>query len=219
MSARLRNALLRVGCQSREDVLLVAARCSRQAFLSCQNVGARSLRELEEWAGVPLRNGRDEPWKDRLHCDEVIAEERAQERRVRLALKADASRVKKTRCSKKMRLRLSDRLRGRLSRAIRGTRKLGSAVHDLGCTVAELKAHLERQFLPGMTWENYGLGKESWTIDHIFPLSRARLTDREQFLRVCHYTNLQPLWWADNMRKGASIPRRGAKKQAPLPAR
>lgn len=107
---------------------------------------------------------------------------------------------------RKIQLALSQSLRIRLHHALRGAYKNGSAVRDLGCTIAELRVSLERQFQEGMTWQNYGAGPGRWCIDHIFPLSRARLTDREQLLRVCHYTNLQPLWWGDNVRKGARIP-------------
>lgn len=90
-------------------------------------------------------------------------------------------------------------LRCRLRLALKNGQKRGSAVKDLGCTVAELKAHLESHFLPGMTWENHG----KWHIDHKKPLASFDLTDRQQFFEACHYTNLQPLWAEDNFRKGA----------------
>ena len=62
---------------------------------------------------------------------------------------------------------LSSRLRGRLNKALRGEYKAGSAVLDLGCSIQELKRHLERQFAAGMSWDNYG----EWHIDHIRPLA------------------------------------------------
>ncbi len=92
-------------------------------------------------------------------------------------------------------------LRSRLNRAIKNSQKTGSAVHDLGCSVEYLKAYLEGQFEPGMSWENHG----EWHIDHIVPLASFDLTDREQLLKACHYTNLQPLWAKDNLSKGDSI--------------
>lgn len=101
--------------------------------------------------------------------------------------------------------RLADNLRARTSAAIRqgsaaGSRG-GSAVRDLGCSIPELKARLEAQFLPGMNWENWSL--RGWHIDHIKPLASFDLTNRDQFLQACHFTNLQPLWAFDNLSKGA----------------
>jgi hypothetical protein len=99
--------------------------------------------------------------------------------------------------------RLKESLRARLRRAIHGGWKSGSAVRDLGCTIDELKAHLESQFEPGMSWDNWAF--DGWHIDHIVPLASFDLTDRAQFKKACHYTNLQPLWAEENMKKGASV--------------
>lgn len=65
--------------------------------------------------------------------------------------------------------------------------------------MAELIVHLESKFRPGMTWENRG--KKGWHIDHIKPLSAFDLTDPGQVSDACHYTNLQPLWWKENLDK------------------
>ncbi len=54
----------------------------------------------------------------------------------------------------------------------------------------------------GMLWNNWGVGKGNWHIDYIKPLASFDLTNRGQFLEACHYTNLQPLWFEENMRKG-----------------
>lgn len=96
--------------------------------------------------------------------------------------------------------KLSNNLRSRLRDAIRCNYKSGSAVKDLGCSIEELKVYLESKFLPGMTWDNYGL--YGWHIDHIKPLASFDLSDRNQLLEACHYTNLQPLWANDNLSKG-----------------
>lgn len=97
--------------------------------------------------------------------------------------------------------KLADSLRCRLRSAIKKNTKTGSAVRDLGCTIEELKVYLEKQFKDGMTWQNHG----KWHIDHIIPLISFNLEDREQFLKACHYTNLQPLWAKDNLSKGGKI--------------
>lgn len=94
-------------------------------------------------------------------------------------------------------------LRGRLFHAINDNFKNGSAVKDLGCTIDELKTYLESKFQPGMSWDNWTT--DGWHIDHIKPLASFDLTDRNQFLEACHYTNLQPLWAKDNLIKGSSV--------------
>lgn len=70
----------------------------------------------------------------------------------------------------------------------------------IGCTVEELRHHLEAQFADGMSWDNYG--RNGWHVDHIRPCASFDLTDPEQQRQCFHYTNLQPLWAADNIRKG-----------------
>jgi len=93
-------------------------------------------------------------------------------------------------------------LRNRLHSAIIGNQKAGSAVRDLGCSIDELKKYIESKWLPGMSWDNWTLA--GWHIDHITPLSWFDLTNRDQLLIAVHYTNLQPLWWDDNLRKLAN---------------
>jgi hypothetical protein len=69
----------------------------------------------------------------------------------------------------------------------------------VGITPQELKGHLEKQFISGMTWEN----RNEWHIDHIIPLSSAKT--EEELYKLCHYTNLQPLWAEDNIKKSNKI--------------
>lgn len=67
----------------------------------------------------------------------------------------------------------------------------------LGCSWAEFAAHIERQFLPGMTWQNRG----EWHIDHIVALATAKT--EADVLALNHFTNLRPMWGPDNLKKGA----------------
>lgn len=96
--------------------------------------------------------------------------------------------------------RLAINLRKRLKIAFNNNQKTGSVTDNLGCTISELKTYLESKFQEGMNWENYGF--KGWHIDHIIPLSKFDLSDPKQFKEACHYTNLQPLWWQDNLSKG-----------------
>ena len=59
--------------------------------------------------------------------------------------------------------------------------------------------YIEKQFLDGMTWNNYGL--KTWHIDHIKPISKYNLTDPEDIKNAFNYKNLQPLWASDNLSK------------------
>lgn len=71
----------------------------------------------------------------------------------------------------------------------------------LGCSCSELKAHLESQFKPGMTWENHSL--RGWHIDHIIPISSA--STPEELYKLCHFSNLQPLWATENLKKSDKL--------------
>jgi hypothetical protein len=92
-------------------------------------------------------------------------------------------------------------LRSRLRDALRGNFKSGSAVGDLGCSIDFLKEYLADKFQEGMSWDNYG----EWHIDHKLPLSSFNLANREELLKAVHYTNLQPLWAIDNLKKSDRI--------------
>jgi len=111
----------------------------------------------------------------------------------------------KERSKKDINFKLARNLRSRLGCAIKGSFKAGSAVRDLGCSISFLKEYLKSLFAEGMTWNNWGYGKNKWNIDHIIPLSSFNLTNREQLLKACHYTNLQPLWQSQNLLKGDKL--------------
>ena len=95
--------------------------------------------------------------------------------------------------------KLAPTLRARVREALRwsGAQKSKSTMDLVGCSIPELRKRLTQQFLPGMTWDNYG----EWHIDHIRPCASFDLTDPEQQKQCFHYSNLQPLWAADNLRK------------------
>lgn len=104
--------------------------------------------------------------------------------------------------------KLRNLLRSRLRAAIKNTQKVGSAVRDLGCSIAELKTYLESKFTVNpwtneiMTWDNYG---KRWEIDHIKELKTFDLSKKDQFIMACNYTNLQPLWKEEHLIKTAKF--------------
>lgn len=94
---------------------------------------------------------------------------------------------------------LSSRLRGALNRqSIQKTKK---TMELIGCSIDFLRVHLKSKFSDGMTWNNYG--KRGWHIDHIVPCAYFDLSDPEEQKKCFHYTNLQPLWAPDNLRKNS----------------
>ena len=94
-------------------------------------------------------------------------------------------------------------LRGRIYLAIKHGYKVASTKDLVGCSIKELKAHLESKFKDGMSWDNYGV--RGWHIDHIIPCAAFDLTKPEEQKKCFHYTNLQPLWAEENLKKGAKI--------------
>jgi hypothetical protein len=80
-----------------------------------------------------------------------------------------------------------------------GYSKNSKAYEILGCTFEDFKQHLEKQFKKGMSWNNHG----EWHLDHIYPVSLAK--DEEELIKLNHYTNFQPLWAIDNIKKSNKI--------------
>lgn len=76
--------------------------------------------------------------------------------------------------------------------------KYKSAIDLLGCDVEFLKTHLESTFTQGMSWDRIS----EMHIDHIKPCNMFDLTKLEEQKMCFHYTNLQMLWWQDNLTKG-----------------
>lgn len=99
--------------------------------------------------------------------------------------------------------RITGSLRNRLNQAIKNNKKHGTTKELVGCSIEFLKEYLSKLFQEGMNWENYG--KDGWHIDHIIPCASFDLTDPEQQKKCFHYTNLQPLWATDNIRKSDKI--------------
>jgi hypothetical protein len=97
----------------------------------------------------------------------------------------------------RLRTIISNRIRMALSRGSKN-----STSYELtGCSWEHLKLYLESRFTAGMSWDNFG----EWHIDHIKPCCSFDLTDIEQQKLCFHYTNLQPLWAIDNLKKSGKL--------------
>lgn len=138
-----------------------------------------------------------EKWKE--CCDRYVSNNADKIRKYNNSRSSIRSQYVKEKRKNDIQFRLSGNLRSRMGECIKKQYKSGSAVKDLGCSVDNFKSFIESKWVVGMSWDNYG--KNGWHLDHIIPLSLFDLTAREQFLKACHYTNYQPLWALDNIRK------------------
>jgi hypothetical protein len=97
-------------------------------------------------------------------------------------------------------IRVNGRARTRLFLNSKNIKKKNNTFEIVGCSPEFLKEYLEKQFTEGMNWDLFG---KHIHIDHIIPLSFAK-TEEEAY-KLCHYTNLQPLWAEDNLKKSNKI--------------
>ena len=93
--------------------------------------------------------------------------------------------------------RVVQNFRSRICALITGRRQWRGVASLIGCSGLELRAHLESQFQPGMTWENYGL--HGWHVDHIRPCNTFDLSIKEEAAKCFHFRNLRPLWATENL--------------------
>lgn len=110
------------------------------------------------------------------------------------------NRIKKWRESKGPIYRVILSARTRIRQALMEG-KTEKTLKYIGCSVNELRAHLEGQFKDGMSWDNYGV--HGWHVDHIKPICSA--STNEELITLLHWSNLQPLWSAENWSKGGRI--------------
>ena len=88
-----------------------------------------------------------------------------------------------------------------IKRVSKNNTKYSSTITQIGCTDIFFKCYIESLFKKGMSWDNHG----EWHIDHITPCSNFDLTDPEQQKKCNHYTNLQPLWKEENLKKSNKL--------------
>ena len=118
----------------------------------------------------------------------------------------------KKRYSENINWRLSCLLRSRILDVLKGKYKSAPSLKLLGCSVEFFKQHLESQFIEGMNWDNFGKikAKENnfpdwWDIDHKTPCSKFNLADPEEQRACFNWSNCQPLWHKDNIKKSNKI--------------
>lgn len=133
----------------------------------------------------PLKKAYDQQYRQ-IRAEKIAAYKRAWE-----SLKSDDPLFK-----------IKRNLRRRVAHVLAGNRKSDTTFALIGCTAEEFKYHIEKQFLPGMSWDNYGV--DGWHIDHIKPCYLFDLSDPAQQRECFHFTNQRPLWAIDNLSRPRS---------------
>ena len=96
----------------------------------------------------------------------------------------------------RLQMNLRGRLRNVLKNKVSGSKS--KLYHNLiGCSPDQLRAHIVSQFTKGMSWANMG----KWHVDHILPCASFDFTRPEHVARCFHFSNLRPLWAAENRAK------------------
>lgn len=177
---------------------------SRRRWLESPENRAKQAKAIRRWRQTP--EGRAKHWEGTRRWRET-PEGRGKydeaSRRYQKSLRGRSKRSARRRhlWQTSPQYRLATALRSRLNSALKGVAKSARTLDLLGCTLEHLIKHLESRFLPGMSWDNQG----EWHVDHIRPLSLFDLTDPAQQRVACHWTNLQPLWAAENIRKSNKL--------------
>ena len=96
-------------------------------------------------------------------------------------------------------------IRGRVHYALK-TSKTAHTIDYLGCDMEAFRCHIEGQFEPGMTWDNYG---SDWHVDHIVPLKYpvngdgiSRPPTLDEVIQRLDFMNCQPMRATENIAKG-----------------
>ena len=87
------------------------------------------------------------------------------------------------------------------STAIREKSKPDEQIPVAQCTIGELRWHIERQFKPGMTWEN----RERWVLTHIIPIYAIDRSQPDALQRFNHWSNIKPQWTHGGKRRDMPI--------------
>jgi hypothetical protein len=169
----------------------------------CQSVESKKYR-VENKEKIKEYNSKwnqenKEYYKKYFENYNVINYQREKERRIEWFRnnKDYFNQYQKRRKKEDLLFRIMSNMRSSIHRYLRYKSK--TTFQIIGCTPEFLKEYLEKQFRDGMSWEN----RNEWHIDHIIPLSSA--ASEEELYKLCHYTNLQPLWAEENLRKGNKI--------------
>jgi hypothetical protein len=145
-----------------------------------------------------------------LHADQIAAQKQRWRKKHRDRLRIYKREYEST-ARKDPLVKLVTVLRSRMADAITAAMVKGRKIRErgamrfVGCAVLDLAAHLESQFLDGMTWQNYG--RTGWHVDHIFPVGKADLADPAHLRAAFNWRNCRPMWGGENLKKSDRVSR------------
>lgn len=171
------------------------------ALLNVEKERARSRRRhMENPAAAAARNRK---WRSE-NREHVRARDNARNARNRETVNKTAKRhyEKKKKCPQ---FRLESAIKVGVHGMLKGTKSYRPTFKILGYSVDDLRSHLEAQFAPGMTWDNYGF--YGWHVDHIIPRSAFKYAsvNEGEFKKCWALSNLQPMWASENKSKGNKL--------------
>ncbi len=146
---------------------------------------------------APVEPMDDVQWYSYLDSIKAASQSRKAERKRELTrARGPKMRAKRRLCPSRT---IRHNVGARIAQCLKGLKADKGLFSRLKYSLADLMAHLETRFQPGMTWANYG----QWHVDHIKPCALFDFTDPQQFHECWALSNLQPLWALDNLVKGA----------------
>ena len=169
------------------------------------NKKRRENGKAEEYAADPINKEKRAKYNHEYAADPINKEKKA---KYNHEYKDTRNERRRERYATDIQFKTMRTIRSRLRYAL-GNNKKDHTIDLLGCTVEQVVQHLEKQFTPGMTWDNQGKADDEWEIDHIIPFAAFDLTNHDEQFIVCWYQNTQPLWGPDNRSKGAKYTEEG----------
>jgi hypothetical protein len=175
-------------CSKKDGLRTICKVCSKEKYQKNREYEIRRSKEYQ-------KNNRAEVLRKKLiHAKKYFLKNQEK-------IKKYQKNYKSNRRKNDILFKLSHGLRSRLYGFLKKKQisKQNTTFEVVGCSPQELKIYLEQKFINNMSWENQG----KWHIDHIIPLSSAKT--EEELYKLCHFTNLQPMWATDNIKKGSKI--------------
>lgn len=189
----------------REEIDFLIENYSEKGQKYCAEKLQRTIRTVGDKAWrLKLKVLKDKPIKICLICDKE--KPKHSYRQGHKCCKSCESKRQYDLIKRNPQKRLRNNLSVRIRRALKGESKTLFTIELLGCSIEFLKQYIESKFLSGMTWENYGFGRDKWNIDHILCCELFNMMNPNEQKICFHYSNLRPLWQIDNIRKQDFLP-------------